>query len=217
MGKSMINPALEAYINKKIIPMYDFFDDAHNRAHVMQVIKNSQQIAQHYEVDDNKVFTIAAYHDTGLTQGRKDHEKSSALFLLADTALTQWFTQAELLLMAEAVEDHRASKTEPPRSIYGKIVAEADRDIEYTRIFTRVIQYSIAAYPHYTLEAHYQRCYTHMQEKYGVDGYLKLWLDSEPNRGELQKIRDSLANADIFNGEFMRLFALFIPPTPPTK
>lgn len=37
--------------------------------------------------------------------------------------------------MKEAVEDHRASSSRQPRSIYGKIVAEADRDIDVHEIF----------------------------------------------------------------------------------
>jgi uncharacterized protein len=41
--------------------------------------------------------------------------------------------------MKEAVEDHRASSSRQPRSIYGKIVAEADRDIDTHEIFLRAI------------------------------------------------------------------------------
>ena len=48
---------------------------------------------------------------------------------MADERLRQWFTEEQLLIMRDAVEDHRASGKNPPRTIYGAIVAEADRQI----------------------------------------------------------------------------------------
>jgi hypothetical protein len=55
--------------------------------------------------------------------------------------------------MKEAVEDHRASASKAPRSIYGKIIAEADRDLDPETIFRRAIQYGIENYPEKNMEA----------------------------------------------------------------
>ena len=105
--------------------------------------------------------------------------------------------------MADAIQDHRASNENEPRNIYGKIVSEADRDLEFNIILTRVIQYSFDHYPLYTLEQHYERSYTHMKEKYGEGGYLKLWLDAQPNRDNLTEIRAVLADPVKFKSAFV--------------
>lgn len=42
---------------------------------------------------------------------------------------------------AQAAEDHRASGRSEPRSIYGKLVAEADRVIDCETIIRRTIQF----------------------------------------------------------------------------
>ena len=48
----------------------------------------------------------------------------------ADRQLAAWFTPQEIEIIAQAAEDHRASAKSKPRSIYGMIVAEADRIID---------------------------------------------------------------------------------------
>jgi len=207
-----VNLEILEHIQQNILPKYEHFDNAHNPQHAERVIQNSLSIAKDYDVDINKVYVIAAYHDVGLAQGRKDHEKNSAAFLLSDSALAKWFSKDELILMAEAIEDHRASNDHAPRSIYGRIVSEADRDIEYVTILTRVIQYSIEHYPSYTQEEHFVRSYNHLQDKYGEGGYLKLWLDTERNRRNLQELREAMASVDRFKADFMRIFQLVYPP-----
>ena len=190
------------YVQKHILPKYESFDKAHDTNHVDKVIENSLSIAKDYDVDINKVYIIAAYHDLGLAKGRTEHEKNSALFLLSDSKLREWFSEDELMLMAEAVEDHRASNEHPPRSIYGKIVSEADRDIEYATILERVVHYSLDNYPNYTPEEHFARTYSHVQEKYGKNGYLKLWLDTKYNRNNLAEIRENIKHVDKFKTDF---------------
>ena len=136
-----INPEIMTYIQHNIVPQYSYCDKAHNLEHINKVIQNSLAIAPDYDIDMNMLYVIAAYHDVGLSQGRENHERTSAAFLLADSKLKQWFSKDELRLMAEAVEDHRASNDYEPRSIYGRIILEADRDVEYITILTRTIQY----------------------------------------------------------------------------
>ncbi len=69
--------------------------------------------------------------------------------LFADETLWQWFTDDQMLQMKEAIEDHRASnkQRQAPRSIYGKIVAEADRIIDPEITLRRTVQYGLSHYP----------------------------------------------------------------------
>ena len=203
----MVNPKIISYIQQNIVPQYSCFDKAHNLEHVNKVIQNSLFIAADYDVDIDKVYVVAAYHDVGLSQGRKNHEKTSAVILMTDLKLREWFSENELFLMSEAVEDHRASNDCEPRSIYGKIVSEADRDIEYMTILKRTIQYSLENYSEYNIEQHYSCTYEHIQNKYGEGGYLKLWLDTEINRRNLQELRKMITSHERLRTDFEIIFA----------
>lgn len=184
-----IRKDLQAYVEEKIIPQYDHFDKAHQHDHVEMVIRQSLEIAEHLDVDVNMVYAIAAYHDIGLCEGRELHHQVSARIILADDHLKKWFTQEEIQMMAEAAEDHRASAQHAPRSIYGRIVAEADRFIDPDTIVLRTIQYGVDHYPELSREQHYERMVSHLKEKYGRGGYLKLWFEDSPNAARLEQLR----------------------------
>jgi len=180
---------IRQYIEEEILPRYDLFDKAHRRDHAEMVIRQSMELAKELDVDEEMVYVIAAYHDTGLCEGREHHHKASAHIILADPQLQQWFTAEQLQTMAEAVEDHRASTQQPPRSIYGKIVAEADRFIDPATIVRRTIQFGLEHYPSLSREEHYRRMLTHLHEKYGRNGYLRLWFPHSPNARRLEELR----------------------------
>ena len=185
-----IHPALRSYIEREIIPRYDAFDKAHQRDHVNMVIQQSMDIASRLDVDENMVYAIAAYHDTGLCEGREHHHEVSARIIKADQKLRQWFTEEQIQTMADAAEDHRASARQAPRTIYGRIVAEADRFIDPVTIIQRTVQYGLDHYPELGREAQYERMVTHLKEKYGRNGYLKLWFPDSPNAARLEQLRE---------------------------
>ena len=202
----MLNPEIIDYVETHILPLYEGFDQAHRLNHARKVIANSAQIAADYDVDADMVYVTAAYHDMGLAQGRKDHGENSRLFMLADERLRRWFSAEQIQTMAQAAEDHRASNEREPRSIYGKIVSEADRDIEYMTILRRTVQYGLANYPEYSADQHYERTIAHLRDKYGRQGYLKLWLDTRRNRDNLQKIWDKLDTQADMRADFDVIF-----------
>ncbi len=203
---SDVNPELQSYIEQEILPRYDKFDQAHQRDHVLMVIAQSMELARKLEVSHDMAFAIAAYHDTGLCEGRELHHEASARIIRADQQLRKWFTEEQILIMAEAAEDHRASAKNAPRSIYGRIVAEADRFIDPIVIAQRTIQYGLDHYPNLSREEHFQRMVAHLKEKYGRNGYLKLWFPESPNAVRLERLRqiidDEAALKEIFDGYF---------------
>lgn len=180
------------YIEDAIIPRYDNFDAGHRRDHVEIVIEQSLQLAQYYDVDINMVYAIAAYHDTGLVAGRKLHHVVSGEIIKSDMKLREWFDEAQIKVMVDAVEDHRASSDKEPRTIYGKIVAEADRVIDAEIIVRRTIQYGLTHYSYLNKEGHYNRFVEHMNEKYAEGGYLKLWIPQSHNAQNLNAFREVL-------------------------
>lgn len=203
----MIPKALTTYIETEIIPRYEYFDKAHNLSHVQTVIEESLTLAeQHPEADERLVYVIAAYHDTGLCRDRVTHHLVSGEILMADTYLRQWFSEEELLLMKEAVEDHRASTDHEPRSIYGRIVAEADRIIDTDITLRRTVQYGLKHYPEASADWHYQRFYKHLMEKYAPGGYLKLWFPKSKNAERLKELQAIIADETRLKATFEALF-----------
>lgn len=187
-----INKKLQFFIEKNIIPQYAMFDKAHQEEHVRQVIQQSMHLAPFYDVNANMVYAIAAYHDLGLCKGRKTHHLVSGNIIRADECLNAWFTPEQIEIMAQAAEDHRASSGHEPRSIYGKIVAEADRLIDEKTILRRTIQYGMSHYPELDKEGQIYRALEHLNEKYAEGGYLKLWIPESPNAEKLRKLQETI-------------------------
>ena len=204
----IINPALRKYVEKNIIPRYDCFDQAHRRDHVLMVIRQSLELAEKLEVNTDMSYAIAAYHDTGLCEGREHHHEASARIIRADNTLRQWFTEEQIAVMADAAEDHRASSGHEPRTIFGRIVAEADRFIDADTIIRRTIQYGFDHYPSFSREEHYQRMVSHLHEKYGRNGYLHLWFEDSPNALRLKQLQDIIDDEAELQKYFNKHFGL---------
>lgn len=190
----------------KILPQYADFDKAHNMEHVTRVIRRSLDLARKTGADLNMVYTIAAYHDLGLSGPRAIHHLTSGKILIADARLKRWFSTDQLQMMKEAVEDHRASASRAPRSIYGKIVAEADRDIDPETVIRRTIQYGLANYPELDTEGHWRRFIQHMDEKYSVNGYIRLWIQGSENERKLNELRKLITEPKEMRKVFDKLF-----------
>ena len=201
-----VNTEIVSYISSAILPLYDKFDAAHRRDHVEMVIKQSLEIAQHLDVNPDMVYVIAAYHDTGLCEGREHHHEVSARIIKADENLRKWFTEEQIQIMADAAEDHRASAKNEPRTIYGRIVAEADRFIDPETIVRRTIQYGLDHYPELSKEQQYDRMMQHLHEKYGRNGYLKLWFPESPNTARLERLRQMIDEETEINRIFEDYF-----------
>ena len=197
-----MNIELIQYTESNIIPRYKNNNKAHQENHVRRVIRNSLLIAAEYDVDKNIVYTAAAYHDLGLSVERARHEVFSKEMMLDDSRLDEFFNQDEKEIIADAILAHRASSKTEPKSIYGKIVADADRDLVPVHIIERTVFFSLANYPSYDKEGHFVRSYEHIKSKYGQGGYLKLWLDSKVNNDNLKKLRNLIADQQKFRRVF---------------
>ena len=201
-----VNNNLIQYIEQDILPRYDHFDAAHQRNHVEAVISRSLALAEHYDVNKDMVYAIAAYHDTGLCEGRDTHHLVSGRIIREDKRLREWFTEDQIETMAQAVEDHRASSGHEPRSIYGKIVAEADRLILPDNIARRTILYTRDHYPELDKEGQYQRFRQHLMEKYSDTGYLKLWLPESDNAPRLEQLRQVIRDENKMRETFEKAY-----------
>lgn len=198
---------LMEFIENKILPRYNEFDKAHQLPHVINVIKRSLSLATQVGADINMVYTIAAYHDLGLEGPRAIHHLTGGKILMADARLKKWFTNDQIVVMKEAVEDHRASSSHSPRSIYGKIVAEADRELKPQIVFTRTILFGLSHYPQMDKEQQWKRFVEHLENKYSIHGYIKLWISGSENEKNLNAIRTMLTDKERLRNTFEGIYA----------
>ncbi len=202
-----VSPEVIEYVEREIIPQYQDFDTAHQEDHVRMVIEHSLKLAEHNPaMNTDMVYLIAAFHDLGLVNGRENHHKDSRKILEANPFIKSHFKQKQIVTIGRAVEDHRASSGHKPRNGYGMIVAEADRFIEPETIIRRTIQYGLSHYPELDTEGHYQRTILHLREKYGPNGYLKVWVPWSDNARRLKDLHRLIADEKQIREMFNRLF-----------
>lgn len=204
--RQQVNLAIMEFVEQQILPRYTAFGESHGLRHVNRVIKNSLHLAQVTGADIDMAYVVAAYHDLGMEGPRAVHHITSGKILMADARLKRWFSPEQIKIMKEAVEDHRASSSRSPRSIYGKIVAEADRDIDVNEIFSRAIQYGKENYPELDKEKQWERFDQHMEEKYSNHGYIKLWIPNSPNEKALKQLRAIIEDKEELRNYFEKLF-----------
>lgn len=203
----MIRREIVEYVEREILPRYEGFDPAHRRDHADVVVERSIALAERLGARVDMAYVVAAYHDTGLAVGRDVHHTESKRILLEDSALRQWFSAEDIATMADAVEDHRASSKQPPRTLYGRIVAEADRLIEPRTILRRTVQFTLTHHPDLDREEGYERLLEHMREKYDYGGYLKLWVEESDNAQRLEELRKIIADKPTLRRLYEEIYA----------
>ena len=202
--KLYMNSEIEKWIAGEILPRYDGFDRGHRRDHAEYVIRTALELAQHYDVDTDMIAVAAACHDLGLAAERATHHLESGRIIRSMSELGRWFTPEQIEIIAQAAEDHRASSKSEPRSIYGRIIAEADRQIVPETVIRRTVQFGLRNYPELDREGHWERTLAHLKEKYAEGGYLKLWIPESSNAARLKELRaiinDTAALRKLFDG-----------------
>ena len=207
--KPSVNLELMSFVEQEILPRYNAFGRSHGLQHVLRVIHNVIELARLTGADVDMAYTIAAYHDLGMEGPRAIHHITGGKILMADKRLTRWFSSSQIRIMKEAVEDHRASSSRTPRSIYGKIIAEADRDIAPDTVFLRAVEFGLENYPQIDKEHQWGRFRLHVREKYGRRGYLRLWIPESPNAKNLEMIRQTIDDEKKLRAVFNQIWAQF--------
>ncbi len=217
-----INATLEKYIFEEVVPRYASFDAAHKEDHALTVIRQALELLDGRDswaaaqadveplwltpVSRAMLMTAAACHDLGLVNGRERHHLDSGIIIRADQRLREWFTEEQIEVIAQAAEDHRASGKGAPRSIYGMLIAEADRVIDQETIIRRTIQFGLKHYPDLCREGQLRRAREHLVEKYGRGGYLRLWIPWSSNAARLNALQDLIADPEALTSTIDMIF-----------
>ena len=153
------------------------------------------------------LYAAAAFHDLGLAVCRETHHLESGRIIRDDASLREWFDSGQIETIAQAAEDHRASAKTEPRSIYGRLVAEADRMIVPETIIRRTVQFGLSHYPELDREGHWQRTLEHLHEKYAEGGYLHLLIPGSPNEEPLARLRAIIKDTSLLRKMFEEIYS----------
>mgnify|MGYP001278598269 CR=1 FL=1 len=116
-------------IKNEVIKIMDN-DPAHDFDHIMRVYANAEKIAKKEKADKKLVLSAALLHDI------VSYPKSSkrAKFSSIDSAkkskiiLKKYgFSEKEIIIVSDAIEDHSFSQNKTPETLEGKILQDADR------------------------------------------------------------------------------------------
>ena len=195
-----INKELQDYIENNIFPEYEKNEKGHGTDHIKYVIQRSFQLVEenNLDVNPNMVYTIASYHDIGHHIDSKTHEIISADIMSKDKNLSRFFTEEELVIIKEAIEDHRASAKDDPRSIYGRIVSSADRNNRVEDCLRRTYTYGKKLNPEATDEELFLRAYDVLVNKFGEDGYAKFYFKDTQYEEFLKELRELLKDKESY-------------------
>lgn len=195
-----INSELKEYIEKYVFPEYSKNEQAHNIEHIKYVINRSFKFADTVpNINYNIVYTIAAYHDIGHHIDSKKHEIISGEIMSKDENLKKFFSDEELKIIKEAIEDHRASSDHEPRSIYGKIVCDADKDNNIEISLLRAYEFTKRYFPDYTVEECYKNVFEQLQYKFGTQGKVKYWINSQKQQDFMKSMHELSQDENKFN------------------
>lgn len=195
-----VSPIIKQYIGDEIFPAYEQHA-GHGIPHIEYVIRRSMNFADSVPgVNYDMVYVVAAYHDLGRKIDNEHHEIESAKMFLNDEFMRSVFSDGERKIIAEAIEDHRASSKHEPRSIYGRIVSSADRSTSVTEILSRIYDYNRALHPDYSEDETIADCCRALRVKYGADGYArtKIFFDDPEYEEFMEEIERITSDPSIY-------------------
>ena len=195
-----VDEKIKAYIETNLFPQYELNEEGHGIQHIHYVIRRSFDLIRQndLEVDSNMVYVVAAYHDIGHHIDAKNHEQISAKIMSKDEKLKEFFSEEQLVIMKEAIEDHRASADHDPRSIYGKIVSSADRNTTVEQCLERTYFYGKKHESHLQDQELYERSFEVLNKKFGYNGYAKFFFKDIEYENFLKEIRILLEDKENF-------------------
>lgn len=210
--KYKIKLELIKYIEQIVNYHYNLNDKGHGVEHAKYVINRSFEFAYQVEsINLEMVYVIAAYHDVAHHIDAKNHETISAKMLMEDKKLKDFFTDEQIKIMNEAVEDHRSSMETEPRSIYGKIVSSADRNTSVEVTLKRCYSYNRRHFSELKESEIIEECRKFLLKKFGINGYArsKMFFDDKEYKKYLDDITDLALDSDKFAVEIKKVNEIY--------
>ena len=199
-----VNKELKDYIENNVFPGYEVNDKAHGIIHIKEVIRRSFALNDTFKLglDKNMIYTIAACHDLGKHENHQIHEKIAANRFINDSNFEKYFSNEERQIIKEAIEDHRSSKEEMPRSTYGKLISSADRNTRIEIVFIRSFFVAKERMPETNIEEYLDYTIQRLSKKYSEENPEIMFYEDEIYKTFLVDMRALLKKEDEFKNRY---------------
>ena len=195
---------LKDYITEHIFPEYDKNDGGHNIAHILEVIRRSFALNDTFKLglDDNMMYAIASCHDWGKYEDHATHHLIAARNFMNDKGIKQFFNDEEMKTIKEAIEDHRSSKEDEPRSVYGKLISSADRNTRIEIVFIRSFFVAHERMPETNIEEYLDYTIKRLSKKYDEQNPENMFYEDQTYKVFIQDMRELLKHEEEFKNRY---------------
>lgn len=202
-----VNKDLKEYIEESVFPKYEPNDKAHGIIHILEVIRRSFALNDTLKLnlDKDMIYAIAACHDIGKYINSDIHEKIAAEEFIKDENMKNFFNDNKRKIIKEAIEDHRSSKEDTPRSDYGKLISSADRNTRIEIVFIRSFFVAKAKMPEYNIEDYLDYTIKRLSKRYSEENPENMFYEDEIYRIFLKDMRQLLKNEEEFKNLYCKV------------
>ncbi len=199
-----VSKELIDYVSEFIFPQYDLNDGGHNIAHILEVIRRSFALNDTFKLglNPNMIYVIAACHDWGKYEDHSIHEKIAAANFYNDENMCAFFTDEERLIIKKAIEDHRSSKEDEPRSTYGKLISSADRNTRIEIVFIRSFFVAKERNPEMGIEEYLDYTIKRLSKKYSEENPENMFYEDVTYSVFINDMRDLLKREEDFKKRY---------------
>ena len=202
-----VDPKLKEYIKERIFPEYDKNDKGHGIVHIMEVIRRTFALNDTFKLglDHNMMYAIASCHDWGKYEDHKTHHLIAAQHFMNDEGMKQFFTDEERTIIKEAIEDHRSSKEDDPRTTYGKLISSADRNTNIDIVFIRSFFVAHERTPEMNIEEYLDYTIDRLSKRYSEENPENMFYEDETYKVFLKEMRELLKKPEEFKGRYCKI------------
>ena len=199
-----VNQELKDYIEESIFPQYEVNDKAHGIIHIKEVIRRAFALNDTFKLglDPNMIYAMAAYHDLGKHENHTIHEKIAASKFILDYRMQDFFTHEQREIIRAAIEDHRSSKEDEPRTIYGKLISSADRNTRIDMVFIRSFFVAHERMPNEVIDDYLVYTLKRLSKKYDENDPENMFFEDETYKIFIDDMRALLKKEDEFKNRY---------------
>lgn len=184
---NILEPNKESFRDKALLRVYkEEFKDlleksysglAHGMDHIEDVYKKAIYLNVKYNLNipKDEILITSLFHDMFQSKNRNKHNDLAADWIMSSMhPMITLNSREKQKRISDAIREHRASYTGKYSSSLSELLATADREIpDITKIIARAYKHQLDIHPNKNHKEMVSAVITHLEEKYGVNGYSK--------------------------------------------
>lgn len=195
-----VDAKLREYVEKNVWPLWDLNDKGHGPIHRMEVTRRAFALNEtfHLGLNPDMLYAIANWHDVGKYVDHKRHHLIAAEKFMEDEGMKKFFSEEQRFIIKEAIEDHRSSKEDEPRSDYGRLISSADRNTTIRMVFIRSFFVAKDRMPDTNIEEYLDYTVNRLRKRYSEENPENMFFEDDIYQVFLRDMRDLLARPKDF-------------------